>query len=104
MPPRGGYGDNEPMAWFEVLIPNTSVADVYEEGLMNSLARAILASGVPAEAVHVFRGRTENMDRVFYIQIPGGHVSEAIAYSLEHFSAQICEAPKTDYLTKLEIP
>ena len=92
------------MAWFEVLIRNTDVADLDEAVLMNRLGVAILASDVPVDSIQVFRGRTDSMDRVFYIEISGGHVPHAIAEVLQGFFADPCDPPKVDYLTKLLVP
>ena len=92
------------MAWFEFLIRNTEVADLDEAGLMNRLGVAILGSDMPIDTIQVLRGRTDSMDRIFYVEIPGGHVPHAIAEVLQAFSAEPCEAPRTDYLTKLQVP
>lgn len=92
------------MAWFEVLIRNTDVANLDEAGLMNSLGVAILRTDLPIDNIQVFRGRTDAMDRVLYIEIPGRHVPDVIAEVLQAFSAEFCDAPKTDYLTKLQVP
>jgi hypothetical protein len=91
------------MPWFEVLIPNTDVADLDEAGFMNRLGVAILRSDVP-NTIQVFRGRTDRMDWVFYIEIPGGYVPHEIAEVLQLFSGEPCDSPKTDYVTKLQVP
>jgi hypothetical protein len=92
------------MPWFEVLIRNTDVADLDEEVLMNRLGVAILAGDVPADSIQVFRGRTDTMDRVFYIEISGGHVRHEIAEVLQGFFAESCDAPQADYLTRIQVP
>ena len=92
------------MPWFEVLIRNTDVADLDEAVLMNRLGVAILGSDVPIDKVQILQGRTYSMDRIFYVEIPGGHVPQAIAEVLQAFSSESCDAPQADYLTRIQVP
>lgn len=91
------------MPWYEVVISNSDVASEIADSLMRTCRRAVLESEIPSGAVHMYQGRNERSERVFYFYF-ASPPPEPVVYRLEQFAAEPCPQPDLEHFTRLEFP